>query len=339
MYHTPTVRPNNSRSGDGGEGKEMSDEGKDLTSGKDGKQEDDDDDAERKEDEEEENYEEDLVCEPCGGNDYIKPKTIRVDHTPSRQEVEEHMLSHFPFKAWCKHCVKGKAKGKLHRRIKDTEKYTKAIVSMDYMFMGTKQEKEEEGGTPILVTLDHRFGHAFANPMPSKGVHQHALDVLDENLNSLGHKDIVLKTDQEPDIIALKNAIKGRSTLNIVPEHSPKYESSSNGAVENAIRTVQDQIRTMKDALESRIGVRLEKDENILAWLIVHAAETINRYHISPSRGYTSYEKLKGRRFRREVAEFGEYVLYKVPGKKGKDKLDVRWAEGLYLGIKDQSHV
>ena len=58
-------------------------------------------------------------------------------------------------------------------------------------------------------------------------------------------------------MLALRDAVKRRKSIDIVPEESPKYESQSNGVIENSIRTVQAQIRTMKDALESRIGVRI----------------------------------------------------------------------------------
>ena len=40
----------------------------------------------------------------------------------------------------------------------------------------------------------------------------------------------------------------------IVLEESPVKEAQSNGAIENAIRQIQGQIRTTKDCLESRLG-------------------------------------------------------------------------------------
>ena len=46
---------------------------------------------------------------------------------------------------------------------------------------------------------------------------------------------------------------------------------------------------------------------------------------------------MKGKTFAREVAEFGEQVWYYKPGITGKDKLDVRWESGIWLGIRDES--
>ena len=44
--------------------------------------------------------------EDADGEDQARPKIMRRPYTPSRQEVEEHMVSHMPFRAWCPHCCR-----------------------------------------------------------------------------------------------------------------------------------------------------------------------------------------------------------------------------------------
>ncbi len=44
-----------------------------------------------------------------------------------------------------------------------------------------------------------------------------------------------------------------------------------------------------------------------------------------------------GRRFRRDVTEFGESVLYIRAESVGKDKYNSRWGEGLLLGVREGS--
>ena len=124
-----------------------------------------------------ETNEESMNCERNETGDAIKPKAVKREYAPSRQEMEDHLISHYPFKAWCEHCVRGKAKGKAHNRMseEDKDKYQIPIISMDYMFMGTKQSKEEERGNPILVMKDKDGRHAgtgmrFAHVLPNKGV-------------------------------------------------------------------------------------------------------------------------------------------------------------------------
>ena len=43
--------------------------------------------------------------------------------------------------------------------------------------------------------------------------------------------------------------------------------------------------------------------------------------------GRTAVERVKGRKFRREVCEFGEWVWYLKPGYKGTHKWEERWAD------------
>ena len=63
---------------------------------------------------------------------------------------------------------------------------------------------------------------------------------------------MILKSDQEPYIVELKEIIKQEWPEDIMIEESPAYDSRSNGSVERGIQTVQGQIRAIKDAFEAR---------------------------------------------------------------------------------------
>lgn len=45
-----------------------------------------------------------------------KPTSITVPYTPSLKDVEEHNLTHIPFRAWCVHCVKARGLEGQHRQ-------------------------------------------------------------------------------------------------------------------------------------------------------------------------------------------------------------------------------
>ncbi len=107
--------------------------------------------------------------------------------------------------------------------------------------------------------------------------------------------------------MVLKEAVKRELEIEVSFEESPVGEHQSNEAIENAIRRVQGQVRTLRDALESRIGTRIEGKDHIFTWLVRHAAASMNRYQVG-SDGKTSHERLRGRKCRRDVAEFGEKV-------------------------------
>ena len=74
---------------------------------------------------------------------------------PSRQEVQEHELTHIPYRSWCVHCVRGAGRSDAHRRRarqdeEEREQHT-TTWSIDYAFMietgdlCTREEMERVG--------------------------------------------------------------------------------------------------------------------------------------------------------------------------------------------------
>ena len=67
--------------------------------------------------------------------------------------------------------------------------------------------------------------------------------------------DMIMKADQEPAMVSLLEKVAQERAANggigrTLIEHSPKYSSKSNGMVERAIRSVEEQMRTMRSAAE-----------------------------------------------------------------------------------------
>ena len=181
--------------------------------------------------------------EPGEEQEAHKPRAPRIPSQPTQDQVDEHMLTHLPFRSWCPHCVRGKSKGGAHKRQQQEHKEVPTVV-LDYTFMHENQEEREEKGMPILVVKDVNDGHRgtgmmFAMVVPSKGVQSYAVKALADIIGQLGHHEVVLKSDGEPAIVALKEAAKRERKERIVIESSPVKESKSNGAVENAIQQFQ----------------------------------------------------------------------------------------------------
>ena len=64
------------------------------------------------------------------------------------------------------------------------------------------------------------------------------------DLDVMGYKRVILKSDQEPSIVALCDAVKNGWHGEVVPEASPKDESKRNGEVERAVQSVDLRSRT-----------------------------------------------------------------------------------------------
>ena len=68
-----------------------------------------------------------------------RPRILRDPGDPTPQEVDEHNVTHMPYRAWCRHCVAGRGKEDPHRRVKQESKEAGIPVSsVDYCFFGSE---------------------------------------------------------------------------------------------------------------------------------------------------------------------------------------------------------
>ena len=229
-------------------------------------------------------------------------KAVKVEKMPSQEEIDEHMVTHLPYRSWCKFCVAGKAKSSGHRTGK-REVGSIPVVSLDYMFMGSETESANQ--MPILVMSDNTTKMKFATVVHRKGTHPWSIRRVVNDLSLLGYSKLVLKSDGEEAITALKRLVKAEVAQDIVSEESVAYDSKSNCEVERAVQTIQGQIRALKESLEGRLGAIIEGSHHCVPWLVRHSASLLNKFQVG-SDGFTSQEIWKCKRFRRMLAEFGE---------------------------------
>ena len=74
------------------------------------------------------------------GNQKDKVPKLRKPHQPTREEWEEHMILHLPYRNWCPHCVNGRAKNEPHRRIEDRGEESIPVIAIDYMYMISERD-------------------------------------------------------------------------------------------------------------------------------------------------------------------------------------------------------
>ena len=135
----------------------------------------------------------------------------------------------------------------------------------------------------------------------------------------LGYSRLVLKSDQEPSILALANAVKNTLTSNGIDcqlESSPKGDSHgmSNVEAESAVGITQGLARTLKDFVEHKSGKAIDPKSPLLGWLIEHVGTlyTLYAYDDNAKDGLTPYRKIKGRDWNIALPPFGECVYYRV---------------------------
>ena len=142
------------------------------------------------------------------------PLCLPSVYQPSQSEYLDHCVTHYPYRAWCRHCLEGRGREfghEAHRGVKDPRACP--VVSFDYAFISDQGEvtSEEmyqqsgEGAAKMLVVRDSRSKAVFAHVVPSKGIDEKGFSVsaLVDDVRWLGYVKVTLKSDNEPAIVKL----------------------------------------------------------------------------------------------------------------------------------------
>ena len=181
---------------------------------------------------------------------------------------------------------------------------------MDYFFMSVDEEKASSN--PIIVMIDEKTGSVYARGTGKKGTVEMDWLIKDtsEELNSWGHSGggetrLILKSDNEPAIVALREKLGKYHGGIIIPEGPPVGESQANGRLEEAGKTFREFAKVYKDKIEFEIKEVIPGDATVVQWLLRWAAMVGSRYKVGAD-GRTPYERLKGRRCNMVAMPFGE---------------------------------
>ena len=146
---------------------------------------------------------------------------------------------------------------------------------------------------------------------------------------------MVIKTDKEEALNAVIRKLKlyRGSDTQTMQEHNPVGSSQSNGATERRIQTIEGQIRTLRNAFESRTGSQLPTSNPLFAWLVVHAGAIIALFETERD-GRVPFQRLRGRKMHPEMIESGERIMYQPLDHKQLGSAMPRWEEGVYVGLR-----
>ena len=141
------------------------------------------------------------------GEEVAQARPRKTGAVPSEKEVEEHNLDHAVFRSWCPRCVKGRAES--YGRVKKVQNEGEApTIGVGYVCRHSEQETEEEKGVPILAAKDNKTKMIMARVAPSKGVESYAVETAKKMGERLGRRKIIMRSDNEPAILALNEAVR-----------------------------------------------------------------------------------------------------------------------------------
>ena len=135
------------------------------------------------------------------------PKAI---YTPSREEWDNHMRSHIPFRRWCPFCVKGRSKSGAHKGCEKSEEETRnevPVISIDYMEPKSEEEKKRlTKSLPIIGMIDRHDKWVASMMVPQSGINEYAVGAVVREIELAGYNRMIMKSDQGPDILNLLKA-------------------------------------------------------------------------------------------------------------------------------------
>jgi hypothetical protein len=278
-------------------------------------------------------------------NEEAEPLRMAPDPgQPTETEVEEHRVTHHPYRSWCKECVEGKALGEQRgRRGGGRERINRfPIVALDYFFIvdgelyqrkelagysedevgETKLKEDREAGRVVkCIALKCSMTKVIlTHVVPCKGTDEdgHISKLICEDLKWLGHVKLILKCDREPALKALVTQVIESIKVNwedlekVNLEHPQEYDSQSNGMIENAIKQIRAQYRTMRTCLQRRVSRHIPADHAVSAWLLEHCCTVMNAV-VRGDDGATGWARARGRPFGQRLVGFGEQVFAKLP--------------------------
>ena len=209
-------------------------------------------------------------------------------------------------------------------------------MSFDFCFLSSNGQ---ETADPVLVAKNHKkkclmavmcSGKSTSSATYSEGIRKRLVGFLD----FFGHPRVVLKSDTEEAMTALQERARLLRKQETVLAISKKADSKGNGMIERGIQDIEGEARTLKLHLEHLMGTCIPPGQPIMSWLAEYAAEVINRFREGPDRR-TPYERVKGLRRLKLMAQFGESVLWMQDKKEGGQirQLEPRSQHGIWLGI------
>ena len=197
-----------------------------------------------------------------------------------------------------------------HKR-RHEEQNSLLVASMDYGFFTGDDGEHTRGATPFLVVKAKPSMMIWSMPMQRCGGPG----------SDQGNERVVEQTWLRASHVSFRDAVirelKERFGVRAIAQAAPEYGSASAGMVENAIKQVNEKVRTLVIAIRGLHGVVMDPDHVALAWCVRFAGQIIFRT-LKGADGLTAFQLALQRvsHPRAMPAAWGEKILYLEASKK-----------------------
>ena len=259
-------------------------------------------------------------------------KKLVAPTAPRATDREEHTASgHAVFRTWCSECCIGR--GRMHQHRAGGRGTTIPAITIDYGYLNERDDLLQEAGSPILVSKCNRDRCIGAAIVPTKGADECAVAELKNNVICSGFTEVLIRSDNEPAVLALKESAAPALKLagvSVKAEESALCDSQSSGLAESAVKDVKDSVRTNLACLVRRFGQEFPGRHPVLTWFVKHSVAMMNRCRRGIARQPASCAR--SAKFARALPHFAEKIFFMVPGvTKGVASVEWRWEDGIFF--------
>ena len=133
------------------------------------------------------------------------------------------------------------------------------------------QTISEEAATCIAVKED-RHQNIMSSVALKNGVEEPwKIERVAKFIDLLDYREITLKSDTEPAMIASRNRVAEMCKAEVTTEDAVNGDEESNEPIENAVMLLRGIIRTIKCHIESSTQEPLSDESPVLLWLVERA--------------------------------------------------------------------
>jgi len=280
---------------------------------------------------------------------------------PSPAEREVHDLTHLPPAPWCEWCVMGRGTTAPHKKVPAGERDPGApLFEADIIRMksdGTYVEKDEvvehdQVYATTLVFVDTGNSAICSTSMPVKtgeaevdrNGQNFVVAYLAKWLSHYGYKDIVIRSS-DAQLAPIWEKLQAKRAHNTRLQDVPTRSPQSLGAGERAVRSIKEQMKTVRFATEAKLGMKLYPNMPIWSFMAQYAAFLVMRFQPHAG-GRTSFELLTDTQYRSELAAFGEAMMFREATSDTGEQRDGRrplaadslWHKGIWVGRSEFSN-
>ena len=178
------------------------------------------------------------------------------------------------------------------------------VSPFDHAYLSSVNEKGEQVRMRTILDTSTGYGTAYVIDVKGGG-DKHAISSAASFLKELGHTRFRCRTDPEPAIKAMVNAVikclsDDRVVEQILPEGTIPESHANLRALEGWHNLLQGQIRALRLDVQDRFGSIVGVTHQCVPWLVRHATWLLNRFQRRQN-GATAFENLKGVSYKKTI--------------------------------------